>query len=352
MTKQNAASAQACDSLDDVSQEHRKVENAIEHGGQYTITVPLGAVLKQDEKVKLFAAIRSSQDDCVAGGFLLNDGSVTFHREVENDCEFIVSNFTNMAKTNYEAAAMHQLAGEIMDSQPANEHLLQIVEALRGASGIQPRVENLRNPSQLLGNVLEVTVHDFSGRFPSDVYDQTQTDDSIKDGDVLDLGAGNVAILVKAWPTIVVGEIENFHRLNADTTFETFMDGRYAASAAKAREISRQLLNRGNVQDASHAQLFSCTWPCQFEGAKFTTMTRIVVDGAQPAVVAAQKWMHGQFVDFSNPDEFSYLQANVVELHKAQDDPIPWGLSRIDQAPEWSLTSKVPERYDSPSPGM
>lgn len=110
--------------------------------------------------------------------------------------------------------------------------------------------------------------------------------------------------------------------------------------------------NRGNVQEVSDAKLFTCTWPCKFEGSEVTTMTRIVVDGAQPALVAAQKWIHGRFVDFSNPDEFAFLQSHVVEVHKAQDNPIPWGLGRIEQAPEWSLTSKVPERYDSPSPGM
>ena len=351
------------------------MENAIEHGGQYTITVPLGAVLKQDEKVKLFAAIRSSQDDCVAGGFLLNDGSVTFHREVENDCEFIVSNFTNMAKTNYEAAAMHQLAGEIMDSQPANEHLLQIVEALRGASGIQPRVENLRNPSQLLGNVL------ISPRFQAFPMDEGNDQWGVRDAscnkcwsdDGWQLNdSGLASVLTHEESLQMVNQLE--HELLGKVSkvdFDDLSEDDQLVWVEKARAESREALGpkeafrqaqqlyeasdeaeSGNVQDASHAQLFSCTWPCQFEGAKFTTMTRIVVDGAQPAVVAAQKWMHGQFVDFSNPDEFSYLQANVVELHKAQDDPIPWGLSRIDQAPEWSLTSKVPERYDSPSPGM
>lgn len=124
---------------------------------------------------------------------------------------------------------------------------------IRFADGnvIEAWPEEVESATNQRANVLEITVHDFTGRFPGDVYDQTQTDDSIKDGDVLDLGAGNVAILVKAWPTIVVGEIENFHRLNADTTFETFKDGRYAASAAKAREISRQLLNRASVQAAT-----------------------------------------------------------------------------------------------------
>ena len=88
-------------------------------------------------------------------------------------------------------------------------------------------------------NAAAVTVHDFTGQFSGDVYDRTQTDTSIKDGDVLDLGSGNVAILVKPWPTIVAGEIEHFHSLKGGATFETFEGGQYAASAAKAREVAQ-----------------------------------------------------------------------------------------------------------------
>jgi len=94
-------------------------------------------------------------------------------------------------------------------------------------------------------NVQEITVHDFSGRCSGDVYDQTQTDNTIKDGDVLDLGGGNVAVMVRAWPTIVVGEIEYFQRLQQRETFEAFEGGRYAASAVKAREVASKASNRG-----------------------------------------------------------------------------------------------------------
>lgn len=84
----------------------------------------------------------------------------------------------------------------------------------------------------------EITVHDFEGRPSGEVYDLTQTDDSIKDGDVINLGNGNVAILMNAWPTVVVGEIEHFHRLVSGVTFESIDGGKYAASAAKALEVS------------------------------------------------------------------------------------------------------------------
>ena len=92
-----------------------------------------------------------------------------------------------------------------------------------------------------------IKVHDFVDVDSGDVYDQTQTDDAIKDGDVLDLGNGNVAILVEAWPTVFSGKIEHFHRLDTGFSFETLDDGKYAASAAKARELLQ----------AQHLQLFA-----------------------------------------------------------------------------------------------
>lgn len=82
-----------------------------------------------------------------------------------------------------------------------------------------------------------ITVHDFTGSDPRYVYDRTQTDESIMDGDVLNLGDGNVAILAGPWPVVVLGDIENFERLEPGASFETIFDGKYAASAAKAREL-------------------------------------------------------------------------------------------------------------------
>jgi hypothetical protein len=51
--------------------------------------------------------------------------------------------------------------------------------------------------------------------------------------------------MVRAWPTIVVGEIEYFQRLQQRETFEAFEGGRYAASAVKAREVASKASNRG-----------------------------------------------------------------------------------------------------------
>ena len=81
-------------------------------------------------------------------------------------------------------------------------------------------------------------IHAFAGRASADVYDQTQTDSSIKDGDLLDLGGGNIGILLQAWPTVVCGEIDQFHTLADGESFDSYQEGKYSAAARKAREIA------------------------------------------------------------------------------------------------------------------
>lgn len=94
----------------------------------------------------------------------------------------------------------------------------------------------------------DIKVHDFEGVSPSKVYDQIQIDESIKDGDVINIGNGNVAILLQSWPTVVVGEIEYFHRLQSGFTFESIDNGKYAASAAKARQVSKDIKGLTKLQ--------------------------------------------------------------------------------------------------------
>lgn len=89
-----------------------------------------------------------------------------------------------------------------------------------------------------------VKVHDFSKEYAeggSAAYDRTQTDDSIKDGDVLHLGGDKTGILVGAWPVEVTGKISaeiGFHKKKDSTSWDDFDDGKYKASIAKAHEIA------------------------------------------------------------------------------------------------------------------
>jgi hypothetical protein len=48
-----------------------------------------------------------------------------------------------------------------------------------------------------------------------EAYDETQCSDEIKDGDIL-LVQDGVAVMVEAWPIMVVGESTVFHRAAPD----------------------------------------------------------------------------------------------------------------------------------------
>jgi hypothetical protein len=57
---------------------------------------------------------------------------------------------------------------------------------------------------------LKPAIHDLRGMLPFSVYDTTQWDDSIKDGDVLLTDEG-VAIMCEAWPVMVIGTSRVLH---------------------------------------------------------------------------------------------------------------------------------------------
>ena len=91
-----------------------------------------------------------------------------------------------------------------------------------------------------------VQVHDLSGMSGRELYDETQTNDAIHDGDVLVTNTG-VGIMVEAWPVIVAGDIEGFHKLKDGTSWDEFEGGMYAESARKAMEVSGQELDEERV---------------------------------------------------------------------------------------------------------
>jgi hypothetical protein len=68
-------------------------------------------------------------------------------------------------------------------------------------------------------------------------YDCTQTDETIRDGDIVVTTLGTAAILMSAWPTVIGTQCESpqyraFHELNPDMgiTWNTVDEGRYLAS--------------------------------------------------------------------------------------------------------------------------
>jgi hypothetical protein len=85
--------------------------------------------------------------------------------------------------------------------------------------------------------VKAIAVHDLSGMTPREAYAFTQTEESVKDGHILNLGNGNVAILVQAWPVMVTGDIPNFHHLGPDHSWEEMDNGKYFEAAKQAKGL-------------------------------------------------------------------------------------------------------------------
>ena len=81
------------------------------------------------------------------------------------------------------------------------------------------------------------TVHDLTSLSMSEAYDATQYCRHIEDGDVLIVEDG-LAVMMKAWPTMVEGESTVFHRLADGYTFDDVFteDGDdYRAQVAEIR---------------------------------------------------------------------------------------------------------------------
>ena len=71
-----------------------------------------------------------------------------------------------------------------------------------------------------------VKVVDLRGIPEELLYDETQCNEEIKDGDVL-LCDNGVGIMVKAWPVSVSSNMYDFHVLSKGLTWETFKGGKY-----------------------------------------------------------------------------------------------------------------------------
>jgi len=79
-------------------------------------------------------------------------------------------------------------------------------------------------------------VHDLSSLSMGDAYDETQINRHIEDGDVLIVGDG-LAVMMKAWPTMVEGHSFIFHRLADDWTFDDVFASEGDDYRAQVKEI-------------------------------------------------------------------------------------------------------------------
>jgi len=194
--------------------------------------------------------------------------------------------------------------------------------------------------ANMLGTARDITVHDFTGRFSGDVYDQTQTDSSIKDGDVLDLGQGNVAIMVKAWPTIAVGEIEHFHTLESGSSFDTLEAGKYAASAVKAREVASKIHNNRNLQPVN-SRFAAGDWMHLFEVGGRETECRVAIDSEKGELLIAMERVSSMAFQEIRGARFRDLAESVINANEAHKDPEEHGLERSSELPAWAAAILV-----------
>ena len=86
-------------------------------------------------------------------------------------------------------------------------------------------------------------VHDLISFDDRTVYDITQIDSdeyNIQDGDILKLSDNRWAVMVEAWPVMVVGTSDVLHRLDTDGghTWETVDYGKYLTAVSKIRALA------------------------------------------------------------------------------------------------------------------
>ena len=83
-------------------------------------------------------------------------------------------------------------------------------------------------------------VHEFYGS--GEAYDETQTRDDIKDGDVMSVSSENVVgFLNEAWPIAVTIEPGEFHRIKQDKESWLAEHPQYVRSWAEAEAKAREL---------------------------------------------------------------------------------------------------------------
>jgi hypothetical protein len=100
-------------------------------------------------------------------------------------------------------------------------------------------------------------IHTFTSEV--EAYNASQCDESIADGDLLIIGhppeaTAIVAVLVKAWPTVVLGPPGpgELHRLAEGVSWDSFAGGRYAPSVVRAHQYVQERWEAGMLEREKH----------------------------------------------------------------------------------------------------
>ena len=136
-------------------------------------------------------------------------------------------------------------------------------------------------------------VHDLAHLSHGEAYDRTQTDENIKDGDVLKVNGG-VAVLNKAWPVMVHGKSESLHEFKPGHTIHTVDSGRYAASGKLADEVHSGRKDTNESTEIPFVVEISKTGLMQFK-YEVSLEEELIVEGfgvSESAVIAmAEKYI-------------------------------------------------------------
>ena len=98
------------------------------------------------------------------------------------------------------------------------------------------------NDDDLFAERRDNVVHDFSAYDDPMVYDLTQSDEDIEDGDILKLDNRRWAIMVDFYPVMAIGQSSALHKLDSENghTFLNIDDGKYAGSYYKLMALANR----------------------------------------------------------------------------------------------------------------
>jgi len=108
-------------------------------------------------------------------------------------------------------------------------------------------------------------VHDLSSYSDGEIYDITQTNHFIEDGDVI-IANTCFALMFKAWPVVITGESSVFHRLTDGYTYDEVFADEYKTYLPQVHDITTNpdaLLQRAVdpvAELAEEERAEACAW--------------------------------------------------------------------------------------------
>ena len=300
------------------------------HQSAYIIKVVLSDFLLKSEKAALEAAITSCLHDCVAGAFVVDDEdrkTIIFYREAEIDAPSIRKNYQGPDLQDAARVAYKQLAAELENCDPSNEHLLEIIAALKDQQIWQVSMENVKGLQAFIEMELkqerdkvaefefanyefgEIGVQDSGGWESSSSVEKTRpifiTDDEAEEDDAPTVKI-NFTVRFKPWSS----EVEEAYAM---TENGNFLGKRYTPSAQTTAQA-----DPGDISVTALVDLLADS-ECVMN----------VVDGV--LWLETSEWINLNFVKKSLQElvdkaaALDVLMVNLSEMGFGSDEPINGG---------------------------